>query len=85
MDINPVTIIGLRLGHNGEAVREWQKFLVKQEVPLDDSSRAGDGIFGIGTERGTTQYQLRKGLTPTGEVNSDTYAKAVEDGYIDIG
>lgn len=71
----------LQRGSIGEAVRLWQQFLDGQDIPLDPESRALDGIFGPGTERGTKEYQARKELPLTGIVDSQTYEKAVKDEF----
>jgi peptidoglycan hydrolase-like protein with peptidoglycan-binding domain len=71
----------LKRGSIGEAVRLWQQFLNEQNIPLDPESRALDGIFGVGTERGTKEYQARRGLPLTGIVDSQTYDKAVKDEF----
>lgn len=71
----------LQRGSTGQAVRLWQHFLNQQGIRLDIASQARDGIFGPGTERGTREYQVRKGLLPTGIVDSQTYAKAMDDQF----
>lgn len=40
-----------------------------------------DGIFGPVTDRATRKYQEARGLTADGVVGSQTYAKAIEDGF----
>jgi peptidoglycan hydrolase-like protein with peptidoglycan-binding domain len=72
----------LQIGNRGEDVRRWQKFLSRdQGIKLDPDSMALDGIFGAGTRHGTSTYQVTKGLTPSGIVDSKTYEQAVEDGF----
>jgi peptidoglycan hydrolase-like protein with peptidoglycan-binding domain len=71
----------LQRGSTGESVRLWQQFLNQQNIPLDPESRALDGIFGPGTERGTVKYQINKGLPPIGIVDTQTYDRAVEDQF----
>lgn len=74
----------LKVGNRGLEVRKWQKFLRDQGMPLDMESAALDGIFGPGTAGGTRAYQTSKaskGLSPSGIVDAETYAQAVEDGF----
>lgn len=68
-------------GARGNLVRSWQLFLVSQEIEMDSLSNAGDGILGVGTVRGTKEYQSRNGLTATGSVDAETYVQAVQQGF----
>lgn len=67
----------LRRGDTGEAVEQWQQFLIGLEILQD----IADGKFGEITETATKQYQASKGLEADGIVGSGTYAKALEDGF----
>lgn len=67
----------LREGSTGDGVRQWQLFLIGEEL-LND---VADGIFGPATRRATQKYQRAKGLTDDAVVGSKTYAKAIEDGF----
>lgn len=71
----------LKSGDSSIQVREWQQFLVDKEMLSPDPLISGDGIFGVGTEHGTKAYQKSKGLPPTGIVDAETYARAVQDGF----
>lgn len=42
----------------GNLVRSWQLFLRSQGIEIDFSSNTGDGIFGVGTERGTPNMPI---------------------------
>jgi D-alanyl-D-alanine carboxypeptidase/Putative peptidoglycan binding domain len=71
-----MALIILHRGSIGEAVEQWQQFLIGLHLLTD----VADGRFGEKTEAATMQYQTSKGLNPDGEVGPKTYAKAIEDG-----
>jgi hypothetical protein len=66
----------LRRGSRGDAVLLWQNFLVGKGL-LDQA----DGIFGQDTEDATKGYQRSHGLEPDGIVGSQTYSKALAEGF----
>ena len=74
-------VLGLKVGSHGQPVRKWQNFLRDLKIPLDQSSKALDRIFGQGTRQGTEVYQKSKQLAETGVVDAETYAVAVLDGF----
>lgn len=51
----------LRLGSNGQAVRDWQQFLIDQGYDL--GTYGADGIFGNLTDAATRAYQRDRGLS----------------------
>jgi len=66
----------LRQGSSGEGVRQWQLFLLGEEILKE----VADGIFGPVTDAATRKYQKTKGLTPDGVVGPKTFAEAIKDG-----
>ena len=70
----------LQQGSIGKSVRIWQLFLASQGINLESELKAENEIFGSMTEKGTKEYQAKKGLPLTGVVNGQTYAQAMEDG-----
>lgn len=66
----------LRKGSTGEAVRQWQLFLIGEGF----LNEVADGIFGPVTADATCRYQKNRNLTSDGVVGSKTYAQAIQDG-----
>ncbi|MDF5710262.1 MAG: peptidoglycan-binding domain-containing protein [Nostoc sp. S4] len=62
----------------GPIVTAWQKFILDNDLPIG----AVDGDFGNVTEKATREYQIRNGLTATGVVDTATYGKALEQGFL---
>lgn len=68
--------ISIKLGDQGEAVGQTQKYLAKlNHLP----SNAPDGIFGSQTEAAVINYQKEKELTADGIVGCQTFSALVED------
>lgn len=70
--------MSLLLGQKGPDVGNWQRF-------LKDAAQASivvDEDFGPLTRGATKIYQAAIGLPSTGEVDAETLAHALEDGYI---
>lgn len=61
----------LRLGSQGQAVRDWQFYL--QDVTGQHDQSGWDGIFGANTERFTRNFQRFFGLTADGVVGPHTW------------
>ncbi|MBD2436552.1 peptidoglycan-binding protein [Nostoc sp. FACHB-110] len=61
----------------GQAVIAWQKFLLEHDFPV----AAVDGDFGNITYEATRKYQTSNGLTATGIVDTNTYQKALTQGF----
>jgi D-alanyl-D-alanine carboxypeptidase/Putative peptidoglycan binding domain len=68
-------LLVLRKGSTGEAVRQWQMFLIGEGF----LNEVADGIFGPVTDEATRRYQKSKNLTVDGVVGSKTYSKAIYD------
>ncbi|NQV00087.1 MAG: peptidoglycan-binding protein, partial [Parcubacteria group bacterium] len=64
----------IQIKSRGEAVRQWQYFLIGQGL-LDDIA---DGIFGPITEAATKAFQRKHNLFPDGIVGQLTYTKAMQ-------
>jgi peptidoglycan hydrolase-like protein with peptidoglycan-binding domain len=71
-----MTLQVIRKGSSGEAVRQWQLFLIGEKF----INEVADGIFGPVTDAATRKYQESKGLTADGVVGAKTYAQAISDG-----
>ncbi|MGB0114462.1 MAG: peptidoglycan-binding protein [Ilumatobacteraceae bacterium] len=65
----PQTIVGLREGSKGSDVSAVQSALLAAGVPVPGGA---DGVFGPATRSAVTAFQSRKGLTPSGEVDTAT-------------
>jgi hypothetical protein len=59
-------------------VRAWQSFLTEKDFPVS----AVDGDFGRMSEQATRSYEQRNGLPVNGVVDTATYAKALEQGFL---
>jgi hypothetical protein len=67
----------LRLGHRGEDVAQWQRFLTKQKLKPGPA----DGIFGADTQSATIAFQKANGLAPDGSLGPGTRAAAQAFGF----
>ena len=70
-----MTLQVIRQGSSGEAVKQWQLFLIGEGFLKE----VADGIFGPVTDAATRRYQKAKGLTADGVVGSKTYAQAINE------
>ncbi len=70
-----MTLQVIRKGSSGDAVRQWQLFLMGEGFLKE----VADGIFGPVTVAATRRYQKAKGLTADGVVGSQTYASAISE------
>jgi hypothetical protein len=70
----------LRLGHRGEDVAQWQRFLIKQKLKPGKV----DGVFGTDTQAATIAFQEANGLAPDGAVGSGTRSAAQAFGFASI-
>ncbi|MCC5639055.1 peptidoglycan-binding protein [Nostoc sp. CHAB 5844] len=67
----------LQKGSEGLVVTAWQQFLLDNNFPV----AAIDGDFGNITYQATRKYQTSNALTATGIVDTNTYKKALEQGF----
>lgn len=67
----------LGLYDKGDAVKDWQDFLIAQGYKLTDGA---DGYFGPDVDKATRDYQKKIGVKVDGLVGDDTWAKAKKDG-----
>lgn len=70
----------LRRGSEGEAVQQWQHFLLGEGL----LNGGVDGVFGPMTEASTKAFQRRVRLPADGVVGPLTYAAALQEGF-DLG
>jgi hypothetical protein len=70
----------LRLGHRGDDVAQWQRFLTKQKLKPGPV----DGIFGTDTQAATIAFQKANGLAPDGGVGPGTLAAAQGFGFTSV-
>ena len=70
----------LRLGHRGDDVAQWQRFLTKRKFKPGPV----DGIFGADTQAATIAFQEANGLPPDGTVGSGTRAAAQAFGFASV-
>ena len=66
----------LRKGSKGPLVKQWQLFLVGEEL-LDSA----DGIFGSGTATATIEFQKKSNLDTDGIVGNSCYGAAMVKGF----
>jgi hypothetical protein len=67
----------LKLGSKGNDVLQWQLFVAEQGFdpgPLDS-------LYGGGSKRATTAFQMQHGLTVNGQADDETFAKAQQLGF----
>lgn len=67
----------IKLNSKGQAVENWQDFLIGQDL-LDEPS---DGDFGPLTLAATIAFQKMAGLQPDGVVGNKTYGAAMQIGF----
>lgn len=77
-NINALKLAVIKKGSEGPIVSAWQSFLKDAEFPIGTV----DGDFGNITDQATRSYQQKKGLPITGVVDTATYAKALNQGFI---
>ena len=70
----------LRLGHRGEDVAQWQRFLTARKFKLGRT----DGDFGPKTQRATIAFQKANGLPADGAVGPATRAAAQVFGFTNV-
>lgn len=74
----------LKQGDTGLDVALWNTFLVSRKFMQRYSSDYElFEVFGRETEEATKNYQKSKGLTDSGILDSNTYSKASEEGFVD--
>lgn len=71
------TMVVLKNGKKGSAVKRWQLFLIGQGF---DPGKV-DGVFGPGTEKATIEFQRKHRLDPDGVVGNQTYGQAMLLGF----
>lgn len=72
----------LRLGHRGEDVAQWQRFLIKRKIKPGPGT--ADGVFGAATQASTIAFQEANGLAPDGGVGPGTRAAAQAFGFASV-
>lgn len=68
----------IQAGDYGRDVEIWQRFLA--QLWLLDRAEANPGSFDAATDAATRAYQKECGLEPTGIVDRDTIARAMDRG-----
>lgn len=77
-NINVLKLETIRKGSTGLYVTAWQQFLQSKSFSIG----AADGVFGTVSETATRNYQERNSLPVNGVVDTTTYSKALEQGYL---
>lgn len=77
-NINALKLETIRKGSTGLYVTAWQQFLQSKSFAIG----AADGVFGDVTDIATRNYQERNTLPVNGVVDTTTYLKALEQGYL---
>ena len=66
----------LRKGNKGSLVKQWQLFLVGEEL-----LKSADGVFGNDTKTATIEFQTKNNLDPDGIVGNSCYGVAMTKGF----
>ncbi|MFB2836246.1 peptidoglycan-binding domain-containing protein [Floridanema evergladense] len=77
-NISVLKLEPIKKGSTGLYVSAWQQFLQSKNFAIG----AADGSFGNVTDIATRNYQQRNGLSVDGVVDTLTYRKALEQGYL---
>ena len=77
-NINVLKLETITKGSTGPYVTAWQQFLQSKNFTIG----AADGAFGNVTDIATRNYQERNSLPVNGVVDTTTYRKALEQGYL---
>ncbi|MGA9379171.1 MAG: peptidoglycan-binding domain-containing protein [Phormidium sp.] len=77
-NINALKLQTITKGSTGPYVIAWQQFLQFKNFTVG----AADGAFGNVTDIATRNYQERNSLPVNGVVDTTTYRKALEQGYL---
>jgi len=77
-NISVLNLTTINKGSTGLAVTAWQQFLQSKDFTVG----AADGSFGNVTDAATRSYQQINRLTVNGVVDTTTYRKALEQGFL---
>ncbi len=77
-NISALKLSTIKKGSKGPVVSAWQRFLQEADYPIGSV----DGDFGNTTDAATRSFQQKKGLPVNGVVDTVTYGKALNLGFI---